>query len=152
MKVYSAGIAIIYDNKILLAHPTGQNDKMWGIPKGKIEEGESYLETAIRETKEEIGVQINPMLLFRKDFNTILYRNRNTKVVYKELYYYVLEIDSLDEIGLSSEKIDESQLDKREIDEAYFMTYNEAKKKVFWRFKEIIKHLKKEGSIKKSVK
>jgi ADP-ribose pyrophosphatase YjhB (NUDIX family) len=147
MKVYSAGIAIIYDNKILLAHPTGQNDKMWGIPKGKVEEGESYLETAIRETEEEIGVQINPMLLFRKDFYTILYRNRNTKVVYKELYYYVLKIDSLEDIGLSSEVINENKLDKREIDEAYFMDYEEAKKKIFWRFKDIIKHLKKEDSV-----
>jgi 8-oxo-dGTP pyrophosphatase MutT (NUDIX family) len=144
MKVYSAGIAIIYDNKILLAHPTGQKDTMWGIPKGKIEEGESYLQTAIRETEEEIGVQVNPMLLFKKDFYTILYRNRNTKVVYKELYYYVLKIDSLEEIGLTSEIVDDSQLDKREIDKAYFMTYEEAKKKIFWRFKDIIKHLERE--------
>jgi 8-oxo-dGTP pyrophosphatase MutT (NUDIX family) len=144
MKVYSAGIAIIYDNKILLAHPTGQKDTMWGIPKGKIEEGESYLQTAIRETEEEIGIQVNPMLLFKKDFYTILYRNRNTKVVYKELYYYVLKIDSLEEIGLTSEIVDDSQLDKREIDKAYFMTYEEAKKKIFWRFKDIIKHLERE--------
>ena len=144
MKVYSAGIVIIHENKILLAHPTGQNDSMWGIPKGKIEDGESYLQAAIRETEEEIGVQVNPMLLFRKNFYTILYRNRNTKVVYKELYYYVLKIDSLEEIGLTSERIEDDNLEKREIDEAYFMTYEEAKKKIFWRFKDIIKHLKKE--------
>ena len=144
MKVYSAGIAIIHGDKILLAHPTGQNDSMWGIPKGKIEEDESYLQAAIRETEEEIGVQINPMLLFKKDFYTILYRNRNTKVVYKELYYYVLKIDSLEEIGLTSERIDDDKLEKREIDEAYFMTYDEAKKKIFWRFKEMLKLVKKE--------
>jgi len=64
--------------------------------------------------------------------------------VYKELYYYVLKIDSLEEIGLTSERIDDDKLEKREIDEAYFMTYDEAKKKIFWRFKEMLKLVKKE--------
>lgn len=141
MKIYSAGIAIIYGNKILLAKPTGNKDKMWGIPKGKVEKDESYLQTAIRETEEEIGVQINPMLLFKKDFYTIQYRNRKTNDVYKELYYYILKIDSLEEIGLDSEIISSDKLNKREIEQAYFMTYDEAKEKVFWRFEEIIDYL-----------
>ena len=142
MKTYSAGIAIVFKDKLLLAHPTGQNNKMWGIPKGKIEKGESYLQAAIRETEEEVGIQVRPMLLFKKDFYTILYRNRNSNVVYKELYYFVLKIDSLDEIGLSSEMVDRNQLELREIDESYFMDYNEAKKKIFWRFKEMLNLIK----------
>lgn len=142
MKTYSAGIAFVYKNKLLLAHPTGQNDKMWGIPKGKIEKDETYLQAAIRETYEELGIHVNPMLLFKKDFYTILYRNRNSNVIYKELYYFVLKIESLDEIGLNDEIVDENQLQLREIDKAYFMDYHKAKSKIFWRFKEMLELIK----------
>nr|HPI82233.1 NUDIX hydrolase [Candidatus Paceibacterota bacterium] len=57
----SAGLAIIQNGSILLGHPTGQ--KWWGtfsIPKGQVEKGEDLLEAAIRETREEIGINIDP--------------------------------------------------------------------------------------------
>lgn len=34
------------------------NDEAWGIPKGHMEEGETYVDTAIRETREEAGIDI----------------------------------------------------------------------------------------------
>lgn len=34
------------------------DDTAWGIPKGHMEDGETYTETAIRETKEEAGIDI----------------------------------------------------------------------------------------------
>ena len=45
------------DSHILLLKRTGKGDKsgQWGIPGGKAEENETYLGTAQRETKEEIG-------------------------------------------------------------------------------------------------
>lgn len=52
MKV-SAGIVFIKDKKILLAHATGQ--KHWDIPKGQPEDGEDFIDTAIRECSEETG-------------------------------------------------------------------------------------------------
>jgi 8-oxo-dGTP diphosphatase len=33
-------------------------DESWGIPKGRMEPGETYAETAVRETKEEAGIDI----------------------------------------------------------------------------------------------
>ena len=57
--IESAGLLIIQDNKILLAHPT--NAPWYGsytIPKGKVEDGETYIDTAIRETKEERYAEI----------------------------------------------------------------------------------------------
>ena len=48
----SAGLAIIYDNKILLAHTTSRGwYGSYGIPKGGIDKGESKLDAAIREAE-----------------------------------------------------------------------------------------------------
>lgn len=35
-----------------------QKDESWGIPKGHMERDETYMETAVRETKEEAGIDI----------------------------------------------------------------------------------------------
>src|SRR5947208_11089729 len=50
--------------EVFLAHPGGpffahKNQGHWTIPKGEIESDEDYLATAIREFKEEIGIDID---------------------------------------------------------------------------------------------
>lgn len=74
--VQSAGLLIFntFDNqlKVLLAHPGGpywenRKEEGWGIPKGKMEEGEDVWDTAVRETQEEIGqlpTPIPPKVIF----------------------------------------------------------------------------------------
>ncbi|QPB12252.1 nudix hydrolase [Providencia phage PSTCR6] len=47
----SAGIIFKHGTKILICHAT--HTPYWGIPKGHIDEGETPLEAAIREVKEE---------------------------------------------------------------------------------------------------
>ena len=62
--VHSAGLAIIYQNKILLVKPT--NARWWksyGIPKGHVEEDESTIDAAIREVKEEVGIDIPKFMI-----------------------------------------------------------------------------------------
>ena len=46
-----AGVAIIYNNQILMVHPTPASWKTptLGIPKGKVEPGEDLLTAAVRE-------------------------------------------------------------------------------------------------------
>ncbi len=49
--------------EVFLAHPGGpffthRDENHWTIPKGEIEPDEEYLATAIREFKEEVGVEI----------------------------------------------------------------------------------------------
>lgn len=39
---------------------TGWMDGKYTVPSGHVEEGETYLEAAIRETKEEAGVTLRP--------------------------------------------------------------------------------------------
>lgn len=61
MPEYTAGIFIINHKKeILLTHATHSAMKNWGIPKGlvNIDLGEGYIDGAIREVEEEIGIKI----------------------------------------------------------------------------------------------
>ena len=55
-KEKSCGCIIIKDNKILLVYEKRRN--FWGLPKGHVEEGESEIETAKREVKEEVGLEV----------------------------------------------------------------------------------------------
>lgn len=55
-------IFLVKDSKILLSRRfnTGYEDGNYQVPAGHVEEGELPIEALIRETKEEIGVEINP--------------------------------------------------------------------------------------------
>lgn len=66
----SCGIIPVYEGKFLVVKPGGpffaKNSKCYGFPKGELEQGESLLECAKREFKEETGLDIltpNPRLL-----------------------------------------------------------------------------------------
>jgi 8-oxo-dGTP pyrophosphatase MutT (NUDIX family) len=57
MKTTSYGVLIVNEQgQLLLAHATGQ--KHWDIPKGGAEAGESAREAAIREVREETGIEL----------------------------------------------------------------------------------------------
>lgn len=52
----SCGGIVIFRGKILLLYKNYRNkDEGWVFPKGTVEEGESYKETALREVREESG-------------------------------------------------------------------------------------------------
>jgi len=56
MVVELAGNLIIEDGKILLIHR--DDEKHWEVPGGKVEQDESPTQAAIREAKEQIGVEV----------------------------------------------------------------------------------------------
>lgn len=70
MSTVSSGILFINDSKLLIGHVTGQAH--WDIPKGKIEDNETPIEAAIRETYEEAGIVVFPYEL--KDLGMVPYR------------------------------------------------------------------------------
>tara|TARA_Y100000385_G_scaffold291525_1_gene370056 strand:- start:2567 stop:3040 length:474 start_codon:yes stop_codon:yes gene_type:complete len=122
----SAGVAVVYDGKVLLVHPTNASWKKsaLGIPKGGIDSGEDSLEAALRELKEETGLIIDPSKL-DLDYGTANKYNSSKKVDY-QLFYYIARIDNLSDIGMTSLKVDSSQLQVNEIDWAGFVDINKA--------------------------
>ena len=55
-KEKSCGCIIIKNNQVLLVYEKNRN--FWGFPKGHMEEGENEIETALREVKEEVGLDV----------------------------------------------------------------------------------------------
>lgn len=45
----------------LVLHPTNASWSMWSYPKGLMNKGESSLEAALRETKEETGIEVSKL-------------------------------------------------------------------------------------------
>ena len=54
-KEKACGCIIIDNGKVLLVE---QNSGFWGFPKGHVEDGETEVETAIREVKEETNIDV----------------------------------------------------------------------------------------------
>jgi len=130
----SAGLVIIYDNKILLEHPTGS--KWYGtysIPKGGVEKNEDILDAAVRETEEELGIKIDKNKIDNTTKEYINYKDNNGKI-YKKVYYFLVKLDKPIDI-------DKTKIQKTEIDWAGFLTKEEAEKRIFWRLKPVLKHL-----------
>lgn len=130
----SAGLVVIQDNKILLVHPT--NSPWWGtysLPKGKIDKGEEPLEAAIRETKEETGIKIKKKHIHRTYDGVIEYRDNKGKL-YKRVYYFV---------AFPKKLIDKKDFKPQyeEVDWVGFLSKKEAEKRIFARFKPILKFL-----------
>lgn len=69
--------------KVLLVH---HNKGHWGLPKGHIEENETEIETALRETLEETGIKAKIIKNFR---DVITYKPRENSI--KDVVYFMGE-------------------------------------------------------------
>lgn len=140
----SAGLAIIYNGLILLGHTTGRGwYGSYGIPKGGIEDGEDKMSAAIRETMEEVGVKV-PRNLIDPTEHTFVVTSRQHKFN-KTVYYYIVKIDDLSQIGLKELKIPRSQLQVEEIDWAGFLSYSEASKRIMKSQATLLNNLRSKG-------
>lgn len=135
MKV-SAGIIIKWQDKILLCHPTGRSwYNTYTPPKGGVNPGESIKDAAIRETFEEVGIKVTSDKL-QDEPHLIEYQSEKNKT-FKRVWLYVVNIESLSEIGLSDKLVPKKQLQIEELDWAGFLTPEEAEERLFWRYKAI---------------
>ena len=103
-KVKAAGIVIFTTRSpkefLLMRH----SDR-WDLPKGHCEHKESYLETALRETEEETGIEakaisIDPEFRFDIEYE-VTYKRWGDEVFKKKLRYFVGFVDEKPELTLT---------------------------------------------------
>ena len=141
--IKSAGLAIVYQKKLLILHPTNHrwNDG-YSIPKGKLEKGEEPIDAAIRETYEEAGIQV-PRELVGDEGVVIVYRKgkESKGKSYKRVHWFRVDIEDLSQLGIDSEILDQENLSLREVDWGGFIGGSELREKIFWRFLPIVSAL-----------
>ena len=89
-EIAAGGIILSFDEtgpaRVLLVHRPKYDD--WSFPKGKAEEGERPEETALREVKEETGLDCR--ILLRLDPVRYEYRSRKGSLRDKVVHYYLM--------------------------------------------------------------
>jgi bis(5'-nucleosidyl)-tetraphosphatase len=89
------------DNEFLLMrHPD-----RWDLPKGHCEEGESFLETALRETEEETGIpaaeiSVDSEFIFELTY-PVTYKRWGNRTLEKQVRYFLGYLDSKPRLQLT---------------------------------------------------
>ena len=101
----SCGVVLLNSNKVLLLQHVSKGRKgHWDFPKGHVDKGETEIETALRELKEETGIKHVKII---DDFrDTISYTFlRDQKRIGKEVVFFVATTIE-NEVNLSNEHAD----------------------------------------------
>ena len=76
----------------------------WDFPKGHLEENENSIIAALRETKEETGLDVNIIEGFIDKISYIFRTNYSEgQIIYKDVEFFLGEVDYKDEVKLSHE-------------------------------------------------
>ena len=85
----SCGIVILNpDRELLLCHVTGQDH--WDLPKGGLDAGETPLEAALRETREETGLSLDAEADRLRDLGRLRYTSK------KDLHLFAIRLPRFD--------------------------------------------------------
>ena len=83
----SCGGVVIHDGKVLLLYKNQNGRYMgWVLPKGTVEPGETYQQTALREVKEETN----------SDAEIVKYIGKTQYTFSKTVHWYLMVTDSFD--------------------------------------------------------
>lgn len=124
MRAFSAGFLIKSDDKYLLCRAFGGKEN-WGVPKGHVEDGETSLDAAYRETYEETSIDLKK---FDIEVNPYIYQLYSLKK--KDVIVFFAEDKSgvlLDQ-HLKCLTFIDGDLEKPEIDKYVWVTFKQAKK------------------------
>ena len=90
----SCGGVVIHDGKVLLLYKNQNGRYMgWVLPKGTVEPGETYQQTALREVKEETYSDAEIVIFIGKTQYTF---RGNEDIVSKTVHWYLMVTDSFD--------------------------------------------------------
>lgn len=88
IEAVSCGGVVIHNGKILLLYKSQNGRYMgWVLPKGTVEKGETYQQTALREVKEETNADAEIVKYIGKTQYTFKGSN---DVVYKTVHWYLM--------------------------------------------------------------
>lgn len=92
IKAVSCGGVVFHKGKVLLLYKN-QNGKYmgWVMPKGTIEEGESFKETALREVKEETGANATIIKYIGK---TQYNFKGSDDIINKTVHWYLMSVNN----------------------------------------------------------
>lgn len=132
---FSAGGAVYKtskDKKVkwLLIKPVGTD--RWQLPKGQIDKGEKTINTALREVKEEGGVETK--IIQKIGSSSYFFVLKNTKI-FKTVTYFLMEVVKKTKEGHDNE-IDEVTF--REFEEAFGLLTFKDDKNILKKAKEIL--------------
>ena len=117
--------------KVLLINFIPDNESIWGFPKGHVENNETETQTALREIKEEVGLDVDIIPKFRVSTHFSL-----KKGTIDEAVYYCAEAKSL-ESTCQKEEVEKTEWFNFE--EAYNHLTYECDKKVLIKFVEFFR-------------
>ena len=90
----SCGGVVIHDGKVLVLYKNQNGRYMgWVLPKGTVEPGETYQQTALREVKEETNSDAEIVKYIGKTQYTF---RGNEDIVSKTVHWYLMVTDSFD--------------------------------------------------------
>lgn len=118
----SCGVLVTDGDTILLCHVTGAGNR-WDIPKGQPDPGEDHMDAALRELKEETGIELPEMYANVKELGYTSY----TKT--KDLYLVRFEgyIDPMD-MSCTSYFYDKNWKSVPEVDGFKYFKFSEISK------------------------
>jgi 8-oxo-dGTP pyrophosphatase MutT (NUDIX family) len=90
MQMHTSGLVVIRDRKLLLAF--SKNKRAFYLPGGKTDEGETPVQSLIREIKEELDIDLLPeRLSWYTHITAPAYGELNGTIMEQECYRYELE-------------------------------------------------------------
>jgi len=102
---------------LLLRAPHKLEGNKWGVPAGKVENGESPFQAVMREVNEEIGIQLNMNEV--KSIDRLYIRKPNIDYVYHMFHY---EVNVPPVISLNDEHIDYRWMSEADLQEFPLMS------------------------------
>jgi 8-oxo-dGTP pyrophosphatase MutT (NUDIX family) len=101
MEERSAGAVLYNDKKGFRRYVLLYNGGHWDFPKGNMEKGENEEQTAIREVREETGLDL---IAFIKGYRKVIeyFYRRDGTTVHKKVVFLLAKTD-LDDVRISSE-------------------------------------------------
>lgn len=87
-KVAAGGVVKDDEGRVLLVHRGRYDD--WSFPKGGVDAGETIEQAALREVKEEAGLECQ--IVRKLSSSRYLFQNRQGRTIAKEVHYFLLKI------------------------------------------------------------